>query len=122
MRLAAAFALTLWIATSKVWSPQYALYGFLAGALASAPLLLFGALSAMSLLDFWAAFAVRGRRWDPAFRDLVFHPTALVRTALWLLLAAWLARELWRGEAASGSRPRATGEAGPGGALLRPGA
>ena len=116
VRLAAAFALTLWIATSKVWSPQYALYGFLAGALASAPLPLFGALSAVSLLDFWAAFAVRGRRWDPAFRDLVFHPTALVRTALWLLLAAWLARELWRGEAAS------AGEAGPGGALPRPGA
>lgn len=96
VRLGAALALTAWIATNKIWSPQYALYGFLAGALVAAPWPLFGALTAVSLVDFWAAFEVRGLRWDPWFRDHVFHPVAGVRTALWLLLAAWMARELWR--------------------------
>ena len=96
VRLGAALALTVWIATNKVWSPQYALYGFLAGALVAAPWPLFGPLTAVSLIDYWAAFEVRGLRWDPAFRDHVFHPVGLVRTLLWLVLAAWLARELWK--------------------------
>lgn len=104
VRLGAALALTAWIATNKVWSPQYALYGFLAGALVAAPWALFGPLSAISLLDYWAAFEVRGRRWDPAFTAHVFHPVGLVRTALWLVLAAWLARELWREARGAGAR------------------
>jgi hypothetical protein len=96
VRLGAALALTLWIATNKVWSPQYSLYGFLAGALVSAPWPLFGALSAISLVDYWAAFEVRGLHWEPSFLNHVFHPVGLARTFLWLVLAAWLARELWR--------------------------
>ncbi len=96
VRLGAALALTVWIATNKIWSPQYALYGFLAGALAAAPWPLFGALTAVSLFDYWAAFEVRGRRWDPWFTDHVFHAEAVVRTILWLVLAAWIARVLWR--------------------------
>lgn len=107
VRLGAALALTTWIATNKVWSPQYALYGFLAGALVDAPLFLFYPLTAISLVDYWAAFEVRGLRWDPVFRDHVFHPVAVVRTALWLVLAAWLAHELWREalEPTAGSGP-----------------
>jgi hypothetical protein len=96
VRLGTALALTVWIATNKVWSPQYALYGFLAGALVAAPWSLFGPLTALSLLDYWAAFEVRGLRWEPAFRDHVFHPVGVVRTLLWLVLSAWVARELWR--------------------------
>jgi hypothetical protein len=107
-RLGAALALCVWIATNKVWSPQYALYGFLAGALAAAPAALFAILSAISVADFHVAFEVRARRWDPWFTERIFHPDALVRTALWLALAAWIARELWRdvrGGAASGPPP-----------------
>jgi hypothetical protein len=96
VRLGAALALTVWIATNKIWSPQYALYGFLAGAMVSAPWPLFGALTAASLFDFWAAFEVRALRWQPAFRDGIFHPEGVVRSVLWLALAAWIARELWR--------------------------
>ncbi len=96
VRLGSALALTIWIATNKVWSPQYALYGFLAGALVAAPWSLFGPLVAVSLLDYWAEFEVRGLRWDPAFRDQVFQPVNVVRTVLWLVLAGWLALELWR--------------------------
>jgi hypothetical protein len=95
-RLGTALALVVWIATNKIWSPQYALYGFLAGALAAAPLAAFVALSVVSIADFHVAFEVRARRWDPWFTDHVFHPDALVRTALWLVLAAWIARALWR--------------------------
>jgi len=95
-RLATALSLVVWIATNKIWSPQYALYGFLAGALAAAPLWLFLALSAMSALDFHLAFEVRARDWEPAFRDGLWHPANVVRTVLWLILAAWISRALWR--------------------------
>ncbi len=94
-RLATALSLLVWIATNKIWSPQYALYGFLAGALAAAPLPLFLVLSAVSVLDFHLAFEVRARGWEPAFRDGLWHPTNVVRSLLWLVLAAWIARELW---------------------------
>jgi hypothetical protein len=96
VRLATALALVVWIATNKVFSPQYALYGFLAGALAAAPLPLFVALSAISAADYHLAFELRARRWDPAFRDTFVEPGHVVRTLGWLLLAAWIARELWR--------------------------
>jgi hypothetical protein len=96
VRLGAALALVVWIATNKIWSPQYALYGFLAGALAAAPASLFVALSAASVADFHLAFEVRARRWEPAFRDLVWQPGNVARTLLWLALAAWIGRELLR--------------------------
>src|SRR6266511_1237104 len=95
-RLATALGLVVWIATNKIWSPQYALYGFFAGALAAAPLGLFLVLSAVSALDFHLAFEVRARGWEPAFRDGVWHPVNVARTVLWLVLAAWTARALWR--------------------------
>lgn len=107
-RLATALTLVVWIATNKIWSPQYALYGFLAGALAAAPLRLFLVLSAVSALDFHLAFEVRARRWDPAFRDGVWHPVNVLRAVLWLVLAAWIARELWR--ATRGPRPHGAGQ------------
>jgi hypothetical protein len=107
VRLGAALALTTWIATNKIWSPQYALYGFLAGALAAAPWRLFAVLSLVSLVDFHVAFEVRARRWAPDFRDGVFHPLGLVRTALWLGLAAWITRELWRAARAPAERDAA---------------
>jgi len=116
VRLATALSLVVWIATNKVYSPQYALYGFLAGALAAAPLPLFLVLSAASAADYHLAFEVRARRWEPWFRDHLVEPGHVVRTLLWLLLAAWIARELWRlrdraredGEAAAGPSSRAT--------------
>ena len=96
VRLATALGLVVWIATNKVFSPQYALYGFLAGALAAAPLPLFLALSAISAVDFHLAFEVRARGWEPAFRFQLVEPGHVVRTVLWLVLAGWIGRELWR--------------------------
>ncbi len=96
VRLGTAFTLLVWIATNKVFSPQYALYGFLAGALAAAPLPMFLTLSAISVADFHLAFEVRARNWEPWFRERLVEPGHVVRTLLWLLLAAWVARELWR--------------------------
>ena len=95
-QLATALALVVWIATNKIWSPQYALYGFLAGALAAAPPALFLVLSAVSIADFHLAFEVRARAFEPAFRDGVWHPANVARAFLWLLLAAWIGRALWR--------------------------
>jgi hypothetical protein len=96
VRLGTALALVAWIATNKVYSPQYALYGFLAGALAAAPLGLFLALSAISVADFHLAFEVRARDWEPWFRDRLVEPGHVVRTLAWLVLAGWIARALWR--------------------------
>jgi len=111
VRLGTALALVTWIATNKIWSPQYALYGFLAGALAAAPAGFFFPLAAVSVADFHVAFEVRARRWEPWFRDHVFHRDAVVRTFLWLLLALWLGRELWRGARAAPRAPTPGGAA-----------
>jgi hypothetical protein len=96
VRLGTALALVTWIATNKVWSPQYALWGFLAAALVAAPAWSFWPLSAIAVADFYVAFEVRARNWEPAFRDLWFHPLGIARTVAWLVLAGWIARELWR--------------------------
>jgi hypothetical protein len=112
-RLAAALSLVVWIATNKIWSPQYALYGFLAGALAAAPLSLFLVLSAVSVLDFHLAFEVRARGWEPWFRDHLWHPTNAARSVLWLLLAAWIARALLREARGGAARLPAADAASP---------
>ena len=71
------------------------------------PFPLFLALSAASVLDFHLAFEVRARGWEPTFRDGVWHPANVARALLWLLLAAWIGRELWRTAARRGSTARA---------------
>jgi hypothetical protein len=95
-RLGAALVLVTWIAVNKIWSPQYALYGFLAGALAAGPGWLWGLLTAVSVADFHLEFELRARRWEPWFLETLVKPSELVRTFAWLLLAAWIGRRLWR--------------------------
>jgi hypothetical protein len=95
-RLGTALVLVTWIALNKVWSPQYALYGFLAGALVAAPAWLFAALTAVSVADYHLEFEVRARDWAPAFVEGLVKPGELLRTALWLVLAAWIGAALWR--------------------------
>ena len=95
-RLGAALVLVTWIAVNKVWSPQYALYGFLAGALAAGPGWLWGVLTAVSVADFHLEFELRARRWEPWFLETLVKPSEIVRTLAWLLLAAWIGRSLWR--------------------------
>ncbi len=102
-RLGTAFTLVVWIALNKVWSPQYALYGFLAGALAAAPGWLFAALTAISIADYHLEFEVRARHWAPWFVETLVKPSELLRTGLWLVLAAWIAAALWR--EATGTAP-----------------
>ncbi|HZZ86272.1 MAG TPA: glycosyltransferase 87 family protein [Anaeromyxobacteraceae bacterium] len=96
VRLGTALVLVTWITVNKVWSPQYALYALLAGALAAAPRAWMGALSAMAVLDYWLAFEYRARGMDRWFRDHAVFPGEWVRTALFVAFAAWLARALWR--------------------------
>lgn len=117
-RLGTALLLVTWIALNKVWSPQYALYGFLAGALAAAPGWLFVALSAASVADFHLEFELRARRWDPWFLETLVRPSEVIRTLLWLLLAGWIARALWR--AARAGQPLGGGGDAGGAALSSP--
>ena len=95
-RLGAALVLVTWIAVNKVWSPQYALYGFLAGALAAGPGWLWGALTVVSVADFHLEFELRARRWEPWFLETLVKPSEIVRTLAWLVLAFWIGRSLWR--------------------------
>jgi hypothetical protein len=107
-RLGTALVLVTWIALNKVWSPQYALYGFLAGALVAAPGWLFALLSAVSIADYHLEFEVRARDWSPWFVETLVKPSELLRTGLWLLLAAWIGAALWR--LATGPARAASGE------------
>ncbi len=106
-RLGTAFTLVTWIALNKVWSPQYALYGFLAGALVAAPGWLFAALTAVSIADYHLEFEVRARDWSSWFVETLVKPSELLRTGLWLVLAAWIAAALWREATATAPPPRA---------------
>jgi hypothetical protein len=112
-RLGTALVLVTWIALNKVWSPQYALYGFLAGALAAGPGWLFAALSAAAVADFHLEFELRARRWDPWFLETLVKPSEVARTALWLALAWWIGRALWREAAAAGPARSAPGTSSP---------
>ena len=97
VRLATALALVVWIATNKVCSPQYALYGLLRGrarrgaALAlPRPLRRLGGATSTS-----PSRCAPGAGSRPS-ATASSQPGHVVRTVLWLVLAAWIARELWR--------------------------
>lgn len=111
VRLGTALVVVVWIATSKVWSPQYALWAFAAGALAAAPGWLFGLHAVIAPIDYHVAFEARASRGLVRFFDGVYLGEEAVRGVAYLLLAGWLARELWRasrGAAGAGEvRPEA---------------
>jgi uncharacterized membrane protein len=96
VRLALGVVLVTWVATNKVYSPQYALYVSLAGALVAAPWPLFWAVSAISAIDYHVAFETRSSRGIIRYFDAVYTAEELVRTAIFAALVAWLARELVR--------------------------
>jgi len=98
--LGTALVLVVWIATNKVWSPQYALYAFTAGALVSAPAWLFAVLSVVSAVDYHLAFEVRTDRGLFRFFDGWYYGEEVVRSIVYGLLAAWLLREMVRARAA----------------------
>jgi hypothetical protein len=96
VRLALGLVLVAWIATNKVYSPQYALYAVLAGALAAAPATLGVLVSAIAVVDYHVAFEARASRGLVRTLDAVYAGEELLRTAIFLALAAWIGRELWR--------------------------
>jgi hypothetical protein len=97
VRLGTALVLVVWIATNKVWSPQYALYAFTAGALASAPAWLFALLSIVSVVDYHLAFEVRAERGLFWFFDGWYYGEEIVRSLVYAAFVAWLLRETLRG-------------------------
>ncbi len=96
VRLGLALVLVAWIASNKVYSPQYALYAFAGAALVSAPAPLFFLLSALAAVDYHLAFEVRSGRSLFVFYDGVYLGEEVVRTAAYALLGFWLAREMVR--------------------------
>ncbi len=96
VRLGTALVLVTWIAANKVWSPQYALYGFVAAALVAAPAWMFFVLSAVAAVDYHLAFEVRSSRAIFWHFDNVYYAEEWIRTAAWAVLLAWIGRELVR--------------------------
>jgi hypothetical protein len=94
VRLGTALVLVAWVASNKVWSPQYALYAFAAGALVAGPRWLFVALAAISVVDYHLAFEVRAERDIFWFFDGWYYAEELLRTAVYAAFAAWLLVEL----------------------------
>jgi hypothetical protein len=78
------------VATNKVWSPQYALYAFAAGALVAAPRWLFVALAAVSIVDYHLAFEVRAERGIFWFFDPWYYGEEVLRSAVYGALATWI--------------------------------
>lgn len=94
VRLGTAFVLVAWIATNKVWSPQYALYAFAAGALVAAPRWLFAALVVISVVDYHLAFEVRAERGITWFFDRWYYGEEILRSAVYAAFLAWLGLRL----------------------------
>ncbi len=105
LRAGTALVVVAWIATSKVWSPQYALWAFAAGALAAAPAWLFGLHAVLAAVDYHVAFEARSTRGLILRLDPVYTAEEVVRAVAYLALAAWIAREVWR----AARRPAAPG-------------
>ena len=96
VRLGTALVILVWVAANKVWSPQYALWGCLAGALAAAPTRLLVLHAIVAPLDYHVAFETRSSRGLVHYFDALYTAEEVVRSVAYLLLAAWVARELWR--------------------------
>jgi Glycosyltransferase family 87 len=96
VRLGTALVIVVWIATSKVWSPQYALWAFTAGALVAAPGWLFAVHALVAPLDYHVAFETRASRGLIHYFDALYTAEEVVRFAAYVLLAAWIGRALWR--------------------------
>jgi len=94
VRLGTALVLVVWVATNKVWSPQYALYAFAAGALVAGPRWIFLSLVAVSVVDYHLAFEVRAGRGAFWFFDGWYYAEELLRTAVYVAFVAWIAVEL----------------------------
>ena len=109
VRLGTAFILVVWIATNKVWSPQYALWAFAAGALASAPGWLFALQALLAPLDYHVAFEARSSRGLIRFFDRVYFGEEALRSLAYLLFALWLGRALLRAARQAARLPSARG-------------
>jgi Glycosyltransferase family 87 len=112
LRLGAGLVLVTWVATNKVYSPQYALYAVVAGALVSAPAWLGVLVSAIAVVDYHVAFETRASRGLLHYFDAVYSVEEALRTGVFALLAGWLARELWRERRAPAGAADQTGTAG----------
>jgi hypothetical protein len=96
VRLGTALVVVVWIASNKVWSPQYALWAFAAGAVAAAPGWLFALHAVVAPLDYHVAFETRSSRGLIRWFDAVYNGEEALRLVAYVLLVAWIAHALWR--------------------------
>jgi hypothetical protein len=104
VRLGTAFVIVIWIATNKVWSPQYALWAAAAGALAAAPAWAFVTQAVLAVVDYHVAFETRASRGLVHYFDAVYTAEEVVRAVGYAALAGWIGWELWRVAAAARDR------------------
>ncbi len=93
--LASAMAIIVWMAVNKVWNPQYVLWVFAAGAMASMPVRFGVVLSVVSVYDYWFEFVLRVPDQTHSYSWIGFG-AVVARTAIFAVMAAWAVGELRR--------------------------
>ena len=93
--LGSAIALIAWMAVNKVWNPQYLLWVFAAGAIASAPPALGVALGAVTVWDWWFEFVLRIPDHQNQYA-WIGYTSVVARTVVFALMVGWCALELRR--------------------------
>lgn len=102
--LATAVAVIAWMAVNKVWNPQYILWVFAAGAIASMPARLGVALGVVAVYDYVFEFVLRiPEHADPY--SWVGYGAVVARTAVFAVMAAWSIGQLRRMVAAPEAAP-----------------
>ncbi len=91
--LATAMALLTWMAVNKVWNPQYILWVFAAGAVASMPARFGVTLGALSVYDWWYEFGVRRPDHVGSLTDLGYVDV-VARVAVLAWMVAWTVSQL----------------------------
>jgi hypothetical protein len=86
--LASAVAVIVWMTVNKVWNPQYILWVFAAGGIASMPARFGVALGAVSVYDYWFEFVLRIPD-QPNSYSWVGDGSVVARTAVFALMAGW---------------------------------
>jgi hypothetical protein len=91
--LATAMAVIVWMAVNKVWNPQYVLWVFAAGALASMPARFGVTLGALSIYDWWFEFGLR-RPDHVGSLNGIGYSAVVARMAVLAWMAAWTIGQL----------------------------
>lgn len=92
--LSIAGTLVLWMLVNKVWNPQYILWVFAAGAIASAPFRHFVTMALLAVVDNAFEFGLRRPDFQRSWITGVGYATTALRVAAFAALLVWIVGRL----------------------------